>query len=358
MNVVKYGNTEKQRKGKSRVLLAVLGALLLTGLVAVGYTYLKLSRLDQDKIAIVEKPPAVVDVEVSTPPELEPVDGIPDDIDQDYEVEVPDPVIEPIYEQVPIKGNVVNILLMGTDVRPDEDGRGRSDTMILMSYDREKQDVRLTSFMRDIWISIPNHSWNRINAAYAFGNVGMSINTINENFKLDIQDYIVIDFEGFKRIVDEIGGIEVRLTKLEAAMINSHGYQPKLPEMDSVQLLNGAQTLSHSRNRSTGDGDFGRTRRQRDVMMAFFSKVRSDVDPIRFSSILADSLDYVRTNISPDKLFSLGMEIIRAGNLSVDQERVPFDKTWKYAREGKRSVLSIDLDRNTELLHDYLYGID
>lgn len=356
MNTRETGNKDKQRKVRSSALLTILVVLVLTGLALSGYTYLKLSSLDQDRIAIVEKPPTVVDVESTTPPVLEPVEGIPNDIDQDYQVEVPDPVIEPIYKQIPIKGSVVNILLMGTDVRPEESGRGRSDTMILMSYDREKQDVRLTSFMRDIWISIPSHSWNRINAAYAFGGVGMSVNTVNENFILDIQDYIVIDFEGFKKIVDDIGGIEVKLTRKEVAFINAHGTVPKLPEMDAVQLLNGAQTLVHSRNRSTGDGDFGRTRRQRDVMMALFSKVQSDVDPIRFSTILADSLGYVRTNIIPDKLFSLGMEILRAGNLAVHQERIPFDHTWKYAREGGRSVLSIDLERNIARLHEYLYG--
>jgi LCP family protein required for cell wall assembly len=286
---------------------------------------------------------------------LEPIEGTPKDIDEDYVVEVPEPTQEPIYQQISINEKVVNILLLGTDVRPNETGNGRTDSMMLLSYNRDSHTAKLTSFMRDIWIHIPGRGWNRINASYAFGNIGLTINTINENFGLDIQNYIVIDFEGFKKIVDELGGVEVMLSEKEIDYINKVGNM-QLTKEEGKQLLNGEQMLIHCRNRHTGDGDFGRTQRQRDVMLAFFNKAKSVKDPILLAELLSFAMNYIQTNMAPDMLFTLGLEVVASDSFRMEQGRIPFDDTLHYANEDGRSVISIDLDENTKLLHEFLYS--
>ncbi|HSP46847.1 MAG TPA: LCP family protein [Clostridiaceae bacterium] len=345
-------------EGKGRRSYRVVLIPLLVLALALGYAYFRVAAMNRGVTGIVEKPPEAGPVTPTPGEELEIIEGTPDDIDLDYVVDVIDPSDVPIYKQARIDADVINILLIGSDVRPGESGNGRSDSMILLSYDKAKEEARLVSFMRDVWISIPDIGWNRINAAYSYGGVGLSVNTVNENFNLDIQEYILVDFEGFKNIIDEVGGIEVNLTKVEAKYINNGSAEAKVEVKDGIQKLNGTQALIHSRNRKTGDGDFGRTRRQREVMLALFTQVRGDLQPLKLPALLNQVLSYARTNMKPDTMMSLGLNVLSAKDLGMVNARIPFDNTWKYAMKEKRSVVTIDLEENVERLHDLIYGED
>ena len=340
----------KRNKGKTAVWV-ILGLMLMV-IVGIVFAYIKLESLNKTSAEFVEKPEIVLETEAELPVIVE----TPADIDEDFLLPVETPVEESIYKQVRIDEDVFNVLVLGSDVRPHESGYGRSDSMMLVSFDRENKVIKISSFMRDTWISIPNKGWNRINAAYAFGGIGLAVNTVNENFGLDIQNYAIVEFDGLLNLVDDLGGIEVYLTLLEIKYINSANLGNPILAKTGRYLLNGAQTLTHSRNRSTGDGDFGRTRRQRDVLVAIMEKMYSTMNPITLTSFITESLDYVDTNISPDTVFTLGLDLISAKKYTVQQARVPFDDTWQYASKEGRSVVTINLERNKSLLHEFLYG--
>jgi LCP family protein required for cell wall assembly len=199
---------------------------------------------------------------------------------------------------------------------------------------------------------------NRLNAAYAFGGIGLLINTINENFSLDIQNYVIVDFDRFKYIVDEIGGVEINITGEEAREINSNclGICDGLPKDGGQVLLNGAQALAHCRNRHSVSGDFDRTRRQRDFLFSLFERVKTECSISSLSDMLFSNIRYVQTNLSLNIMLDLGLNAVTADRLSSDQGRIPFDGTWNYANKDGRSVVEIDREKNSELLHEFLYG--
>lgn len=333
-----------------KIMFAVFGVLAVILIIFV-MLYAKLASLNKSFADIIENPGIIL----ADPEDLEIIEGTPGDIDEDFYYEVETPQEEGIYKEVPIDEDVFNILMVGSDIRPDEEGQGRSDSMMLISYNRENQDIKITSFMRDTWVAIPNREWNRINAAYAFGGIGLAVNTVNVNFDLDIQNYAIIEFEGLKNIVDELDGIELTLTTAEIRRINASHPEDRIPVEEGTYTLNGAQTLTHARNRKTGDGDFGRTRRQRDVMMSILSKMKSSLNPLKLTGFLTETLKHVDTNIKPDTVFTLGLEVLSGGKSEVTQARIPFDDTWKYADKNGRSVITIDLEENRERLHEFLY---
>ncbi len=334
---------------KRKVILGGL-VLFLLFMIGMGFFYQQMSKLNKSQTDFVEHPNVTLEEEE----DLDKISGTPDDLGEDYYYTDAQGKVA-IYKKVPIDEDVFNVLFMGSDIRPDEKGNGRSDSMMLISYHWELNELKVISFLRDTWVAIPNHGWNRINAAYSFGGIGLAVNTVNENFDLDIQNYAIVEFDGLKEIVDQLGGIEVTLNLEEIKKLNSVYPNKAMPLKEGKYILNGDQTLTHSRNRSTGDGDFGRARRQRDVLMSMMVKMRSSLTPSKLPGFISKSLKYVDTNISTNQIFSLGLQLLKKGSYQVDTARVPFDDTWNYADKDGRSVVTIDLERNVELLHEYLY---
>lgn len=287
---------------------------------------------------------------------LETIIDTPTDLDVDYDVDVITPATAPIYKQNKLDQNLVNVLFLSSDARAGQKS-GRSDSMILFSYNRQQKSVKLTSFLRDTWVRIEGHGWNRINAAFSYGGVGLAVNTVNQNFGLDIQNYVTIRFEQFISIVDQLGGVAVNLTAPEIAYINQANPDAPLEATAGVKELNGAQALTHCRNRKVGgNGDFDRVRRQRETMLAILSELKDLRDPVALARLISFTLDHVETNMKPDEIFTLATEVLTADDLSSQTARVPFDKTWHYANESGRSVIQIDLAKNKSLLHDFIYG--
>ena len=123
---------------------------------------------------------------------------------------------------------VMNILLLGVDDYQANDV-GRSDSMLLVSIDKRHQKIKVTSFMRDMYLSIPGYANNRINVAYSLGGAPLLVKTIEKNFGVDIDKYVIIDFEAFPSIIEALGGIEVTLSEGEADEINrKSGEDPSL----------------------------------------------------------------------------------------------------------------------------------
>ena len=158
--------------------------------------------------------------------------------------------------------DVVNVLLVGSDSRDPDAEMGRSDTMMLVSLNKAEEKATVISFLRDSLVEIDGYGQSKLGHTFAYGGVGLTINTLNKQFDLDIQNYIIINFENLVGIIDELGGIRVNLTEEEAEYYRANG----MPDIQAGDVtLTGSQALAHARNRSL-DNDFGRTRRQRSVL--------------------------------------------------------------------------------------------
>ena len=337
------------------ILCAVCAIALCAGVgVALAYGKLR-GTYTEDKP--VEKPDIVAaPTEAPKVDEtLESVEGTPEDIGEDYEVEVEDKGVEqaPIYEVVPIDDNVINILFIGQDTGLEWNKSTRSDSCMVVSYNREKQSVKMVSIMRDTWTHIDGHGWNRVNAAYSFGGPGLLINTLNDMYDLDIQNYVITGFDEFKECVDMLGGLDMELTEKEAAYLN----RVLGTNLEAgMNHLTGELALAHARNRRTGDGDFGRVQRQRNILLTAYNKIRAEGDASTYLSFINFALGNLRTNMETGEIITLGMEVLQADKLDIAYARVPFDGTWSYATKNGKSVLSVDLDENEEKLKEFLYG--
>lgn len=267
---------------------------------------------------------------------------------------------ENIYKQNKIDDQIFNVLLIGMDAR-SYDKNSRSDTMILVSYNTKKNTVKMVSFMRDSWINIPGKSNNRLNAATLFGGPGLLINTINENFDLDIQNYIQIKFDDFRQIIDLFGGVDVDLTQQEINYINKklhtddHDYNNDITEGPGIIHLNGAQALWQCRNRSIGNADFERTERQREFLSLMITQARENITAASLIELAYGMKNYVSMNIDLETCIELGVSALTADNLEISTMRVPVDNSWSYANKNGASVIEINLDKNKEAIHDFLY---
>ncbi|MBQ7826733.1 MAG: LCP family protein [Clostridia bacterium] len=258
----------------------------------------------------------------------------------------------PIYKVAQKDPNITNILLIGTDSRDVTMDRGRSDTMIVLSYNKSSGEMKMVSFMRDSLVPIEGCDWNKLNSAYAFGGVGLCINTINQLFDLDVQKFVVIDMNGTEDFIDRIGGLDIYLTQTQADYYNKY-YGMKVTE--GVNHLNGDNTMLHLRHRMT-DSDFGRTKRQREVISEIISKVLSSGSLKEVLDLVDFTSNIVKTNIDMVSMTELVTQVVsNKDKLSIDAQNVPFSDAYGSAWYNGMQVLSFDIERAAARLNEYLY---
>lgn len=272
-----------------------------------------------------------------------------DIVDQDEVDPTADEVL--IGKAVQKENDVYNILLVGTDSRDPDSDMGRSDSMMLISYNKGKDKATIISFLRDCLVDIDGYGKSRLGHTYAYGGVGLTINTINEQFDLDIQKYIAINFENLVNVIDELGGIQVSLTEEEAAYYREHG----MPDIQAGTVtLSGSQALVHARNRSL-DSDFGRTGRQRDVMYGIYQKILEKRDASTLLSLINYCLTQVKTNLSVGEIYDLATSVLAEDNLQTQQGVVPMDGTYQSVNYEGMAVLDLDLEANKQRIQELLY---
>ena len=246
---------------------------------------------------------------------------------------------------------VYNVLLVGTDSRDPDADMGRSDSMMLISFNQGKGKATIVSFLRDCLVDIDGHGKSRLGHTYAYGGVGLTINTLNEVFDLDIQKYITINFDSLVNVIDELGGIEVNLTEEEAAYYREHG----MPDIQSGPVtLTGSQALAHARNRSL-DNDFGRTQRQRSVLYGIYNKLMQQRDPAALLSLINYCMTQVSTNMGVTEIYNLATEILGIDHLTTQQAAVPEDGTYQFITYEGMSVIDFDLEANKAYIKELLY---
>lgn len=249
--------------------------------------------------------------------------------------------------------DLINILLVGQDAREGEAG-ARSDSMILCTYNKTTRELTMTSFLRDLYVPIPGHGSNRINAAYSFGGTQLLKKTIDENFHIAIDGSIEVDFAHFADIIDQLGGVEMELRQDEADVINR---QTGSTLTEGTHRLDGFQALTYSRIRSLDmDGDFSRTNRQRKVMGALVESLRNT--GIReLTPIIGNILPMLTTDLNRGQLLLYALEILpHLSEMDMHSQRIPADGTFTDQTIDGMSVLVADMDSQRQHLRKTLLG--
>ena len=250
--------------------------------------------------------------------------------------------------------NVTNILFLGVD-RRNADQNSRSDTMMMLSIDRVNKKLKLTSFLRDSWVYIPDHGYAKLNASCSWGGAQLVMDTLEYNFNVKIDHYVLVDFEMFKNIVNKLGGITVEVTEKEAKYMRNEVHLD-IQAGENVKL-DGNEALWYCRIRYL-DSDFMRTQRQRKVISAIIEKAKSTPIPTLIEMV-QEILPDVETDLTQSELMKLAsgaaLSYIR---YDVEQMRIPVDGTWKSKTIKGQDVLSLNIEKNQQLLHDFLYTKD
>lgn len=235
---------------------------------------------------------------------------------------------------------LLNILLIGQDAR-EGDELARSDSMILCSYNKESNTLTMTSFLRDLYVEIPGHGSNRINAAYAFGGTKLLRKTLEHNFGLYIDGSVEVDFSHFSEIIDHLGGVEIQLRQDEAKVINR---QTGSSLTEGLQKLDGFQALAYSRIRNLDiDGDFSRTERQRNVINALLDAFREIRVP-ELTPLLNDLLPMITTDLNPGQILFCALEVFPSlSDMETHSQRIPADGTFSDKTIDGMAVLVADM---------------
>ena len=268
-----------------------------------------------------------------------------------------EPVIDPeavefqTYPQaLPEDREIINILLIGQDAVSKTGAR--SDTMLLCTFNRETDTITLTSFLRDLYVKIPGYSNNRINAAYSFGGISLLNETLYENFGVEIDGNVQVDFSHFREIIDLLGGVTLELTGAEAKFIRKH--IPGSTVSEGTNLLSGAEALMYARNRRDVDGDFSRTNRQRKLLNALMEEYQNK-RLTEMLKLLNDVLPMVTTDISKSDLAAYVVTLFpMLETAEISTQSIPVADGYHYAKIDGMAVLVPDMEKNRQALADSL----
>lgn len=241
--------------------------------------------------------------------------------------------------------NVINIALFGIDA--EEGSAGRSDSIIIATIDTTNKKLKLTSIMRDSYVTIGDRGLDKINHAYAFGGAQLAIKTLNENFDLNIEDFVAVNFTTMPKIIDKLGGVTIDITSEEVSHI---------PGISSAgtYTLTGEQALEYSRIRYASGGDYVRTDRQRTVLNKVFEKILA-ANVTQYPSLLSEILPMVKTSLDYSEILDLGNEVLKMGVTGLEQERFPRDGYCEGKMINGVYYLTFDKENTVKQLHDYIF---
>lgn len=277
-----------------------------------------------------------------------------------------EPITSLVNEPMKEKG-VTNILLIGNDSRTQGED-GRSDAMIMLSISNKTNKIYMTSLLRDIYVDIPGYKGNRLNAAYSYGGAELLMETIEQNFDIQVNRYILVNFQAFANLVDAVGGVDLELTNEEVQYVNGYLVEYNILEgraegtdyldtsLSGIIHLNGPQALAYSRNRYLGT-DFGRTERQRKVLSSVMRKLPASVvtNPKELFNGLLPNLT---TNLTKQECFQLSLQAGKLLTYEVVQNSIPIEGSFKNADIRGMAVLEVDFEQNNKFIRKNIYGIE
>ena len=306
---------------------------------------------------------------------------LPPTFSESYKVEQPEVSVN--LANLEVRGDtetIHNYFLLGVDSRAN-DLYGRSDTMMIASINDSTKTVKLISLLRDTWATIPGMDWDgdgaddyaKLNAAYASGGFDLLNKTIRQNFCLDIDEYVAVNFSGFGAAVDALGGVEVEVDDAAVTWIpmndpgdpdkfacDHYGNQLRTPigYTGGTYLLNGYQALAFCRVRYCyPDSDFSRQQNQRNVVSALISKAKSS-SPSTLYKVASNVLPAVTTNMSRNEIEDYIVNVLKYAGYKIETD-------YHLPAAGEYSDLSLsgslglwieDPETTVRALHEYIYG--
>lgn len=262
--------------------------------------------------------------------------------------------------------NITNILLVGTD-GTNLSEKSRSDSMMILTIDNKNKSLKLTSLARDTYVNIPGHGMQKLTHAYAYGGINLLVKTVESNFELDIQNYVVVNFYSFMDIVDTLGGVTVDVKESEINELNSvmvEGYNisknPNKGPLKSithsgVQKLNGYQALGFGRIRHNDDA-LERDRRQREIIQGLIQGLQN-LPLTKYPDLVNTILPYVKTNMKPTEIIGLGTDVLSIGNFNLKQLEFPPEEYSKGGIVDNAGwVWQYDKQKCLPVLHDFIFN--
>lgn len=241
-----------------------------------------------------------------------------------------------------------NILLLGSDTRGEK--KARSDTIMIASYNENRGTFKLTSIMRDTYISIPGYGKHKINAAFFEGGPELVRKTVKQNFGIDLQYYALVDFQGFVQLIDEAfpHGVEVNVEKKMSEYID-------ITLQPGLQRLNGKQLLGYVRFRHDKVGDFGRVERQQKVMKLLGEQLIGLETVPKLPKLLGVVAPYINTNMKTTDMLFMVKDFLGKNKGNVPTLRIPVDNSFTESRiKGEGAVLAIDLEKNKQAFNQFI----
>lgn len=255
------------------------------------------------------------------------------------------------------------LLILGIDTH-DDDIKGRADTIMLASLS-DKQ-LKLLSFMRDLYVEIPGRGHNKINASYAFGEAELLKKTLKKNFSVEVDGYIAVNFDLMRKLIDELGGVYIDVLPEEHKSLNAimeyynrvnkrNKYEEHLKK-PGYQKLTGLQAMSYARIRKL-DSDFERVGRQQRVMSAIFRELQTKkLDEIL--RIISKYIDKVKTDISYSDAIELASMLIQKQDIDIKLLRIPV-KGSSSAREINKTYFIVpNYKKNIEAIKNFFNNVE
>lgn len=257
---------------------------------------------------------------------------------------------------------VMDIALFGKDTRGKEGDPAHSDTIMILSIDPKHNKIKLSSVLRDSYVRVDGMGMTKITHAFAKGGAPLAIRTLNQNFDLDIRDYVAVDFAGMTEIIDALGGVTLKLTSKEVKEANlimrelqmENGTKPHFIKKSGLQELDGMQAVTYGRIRRI-DGDFERAERQQKVLLQLFEKVQ-EMDATKYPGVATKLFPYLETSMGKIELLKLGTQTLAGGKPELEWCRFPVDGYCDGERIDGVWNLTFDIDTMTQQLHEYIYN--
>lgn len=257
--------------------------------------------------------------------------------------------------------DVLNVLMIGQDRRSADQGRSRSDVIILCTVNKPAKTLTITSFMRDMYVQIPGYEDNRINVPYVLGGMDLLDRTLATNFGVEVDGNVEVDFYGFIDIVDMMGGVEMELTQAEANYMNKNfswdvddGSSKVWNLKEGVNQLTGSQALSYARMRYVGNGDYERTERQRRVISALVEKAK-ELSISELNLLLQHALPMITTDMEDAEILGYALELFPLlPELTINTMRIPADGAYQSTYVREMAVLLPNLAKNRDLLEEVM----
>ncbi len=261
--------------------------------------------------------------------------------------------------------DVINVLLIGSDASAEEEGRanvtekGNTDVMMLVSINQIDKKIKLISFMRDSYTYMDQFDrYAKLNAACANGGPAYLVETIENDYKIEIDGYAMVDFDSFTQVIDVLGGVNVDVPAYVANYLSSEAKGVYFPRGNNV-LLNGEQALRFSRVRKTDkDGDISRVARQRQVVNALINKAKN-ASLSEINDVADVMLANVRTNVSKKSIISYASKAITEGwaNYEITEITMPTpDTRYGYSSKATAWIWVVDYPLAAQKLQLELYG--